>query len=49
MPGKWTEMDLKDWTSMSKEAFDRVFDQHPLKRTGYDGLMRNLKVNGFKA
>jgi epoxyqueuosine reductase len=36
-------MKEKDWYEMTEEIFDRVFKNTPVKRTGYNGLKRNLK------
>lgn len=37
------EMSRKDWLGMKKEDFDRMFSDSPLKRTGYDGILRNIE------
>lgn len=33
------------WEDMSEEKFNEVFHDSPIKRTGYKGLMRNLKYS----
>lgn len=37
-----TEMDKKDWEEMTKEVFNEVFRKSAVKRTKYNGLMRNI-------
>lgn len=37
------EWDEKDWHEMTEEAFRQIFRHSPIKRTGFDGLKRNLK------
>jgi epoxyqueuosine reductase len=32
-----------EWHEMTKELFDEIFEGSPVKRTGYEGLMRNVK------
>jgi epoxyqueuosine reductase len=32
-----------DWTELTREVFASVFKNSPVKRTGYDGLMRNIR------
>tara|TARA_B100000900_G_scaffold103254_1_gene85560 strand:+ start:135 stop:1067 length:933 start_codon:yes stop_codon:yes gene_type:complete len=36
-------MDKCDWLEMTKETFDKVFQKSPLKRTGFDGIKRNIE------
>ena len=36
-------MDKSDWLDMTKETFDKVFQKSPLKRTGFDGIKRNIE------
>lgn len=33
----------QDWENLSEETFREVFRESPLKRSGYNGLMRNLR------
>jgi len=33
-----------DWESMSKDRFDELFAASPIRRTGYEALMRNVSV-----
>lgn len=40
---KFLEMEKKDWNNLGEEEFQKIFRISALKRTGYDGLMRNLK------
>jgi epoxyqueuosine reductase len=37
------EMSAGEWHEMTREVFDEVFEGSPVKRTGYDGLMRNIQ------
>jgi epoxyqueuosine reductase len=32
-----------EWMKMTKEEFNEKFSQSPLKRTGYDGIQRNMR------
>ena len=34
----------KDWLSLTEADFDRIFAASPLKRLGYDRLMRNIRA-----
>lgn len=36
-------MSRKDWMEITEEVFDRIFYGTPVKRTGYEGLKRNLE------
>ncbi len=36
------EMGEREWTEMTEEVFRRVFRKSAVKRTGYEGLVRNL-------
>lgn len=40
------EMTKKEWTELSHESFDILFEGSAVKRTKYDGLMRNIKFLG---
>lgn len=40
---KFLSMSKNEWLEISKETFDKVFKDSPIKRTGYDGLKRNIK------
>lgn len=51
-PGKISDFHIKpeiqrynlhDWKELTEEVFNKVFKDSPLKRTGYDGMMRNIK------
>ena len=35
----------KDWIAMTEPEFDQLFAGSPVMRLGYDGLMRNIRVN----
>jgi len=37
------DMSRKDWMEITEEVFDRIFFGSPVKRTGFEGLQRNLR------
>ena len=37
-----SNMSKKEWEDLTKEVFDKVFKESPIKRTGYSGIKRNL-------
>ena len=37
-----SNMSKKEWKDLTKEVFDKVFKESPIKRTGYSGIKRNL-------
>lgn len=37
------DMTAADWRDLSEEVFQKVFKDSPLKRTKYEGLMRNIR------
>ena len=37
-----SDMSKKQWEDLTKEVFDKVFKDSPIKRTGYSGIKRNL-------
>ncbi|WP_258540332.1 tRNA epoxyqueuosine(34) reductase QueG [Parvicella tangerina] len=39
-------MTKKDWNELTKEKFQEVFQRSAVKRTKYEGLMRNIKFLG---
>ncbi len=39
-------MTKADWTELTEEVFDKVFDGSPLKRPGYENILRNLRFLG---
>ncbi len=43
MPEKVREMKKEDWLDITEEIFNDLFSDSPLKRTGYNGLMRNIR------
>jgi epoxyqueuosine reductase len=43
-PAELKSLRYDDWESMSKDRFDRIFSASPIKRTGYEALMRNVSV-----
>ncbi|GIV32263.1 MAG: epoxyqueuosine reductase [Saprospiraceae bacterium] len=38
------EMKREEWMNLTREAFDSLFAGSAVKRTGYQGLMRNLRM-----
>ncbi len=42
-PQGWEEFSKNEWQEMTKEVFQKVFKKSPVKRTGFDGLVRNIK------
>ena len=40
---KFLSMSKNEWLEITKETFDKVFKDSPVKRTAYDGLKRNIK------
>jgi epoxyqueuosine reductase len=43
-PEEIVNLRCHDWENMSKERFDRLFSFTPLTRTGYEGMMRNVRI-----
>jgi epoxyqueuosine reductase len=41
--GRLKEYKKEDWLELTAEVFDDLFSKSPLKRTGYEGLKRNIK------
>jgi epoxyqueuosine reductase len=39
------EMEKKDWIEITEETFQKVFAKSAVKRTGYNGFLRNIKFN----
>lgn len=37
------EMNQKDWQELTQEVFDQLFEGSAVKRTGYEGLKRNIR------
>ncbi|MEQ9468603.1 MAG: tRNA epoxyqueuosine(34) reductase QueG [Ekhidna sp.] len=42
-PQGWEELSKQDWQEMTKEVFQKVFKKSAVKRTKFEGLVRNLK------
>ena len=38
-------MDRKDWNSINKEQYQTIMKKSAIKRTKFDGLIRNIKLN----
>jgi len=44
MPGEGLlEMNKSDWLDLTEEVFKKTFKDSPVKRTGFEGLKRNIK------
>lgn len=41
--GRLMEMEKDDWSNLKEDRFNEIFSVSALKRTGFDGLKRNLK------
>ena len=41
-PGVWKDWNENDWREITEETFGRVFKNSAIKRTGFEGLKRNL-------
>ena len=39
------KMRKKDWISLTEQEFDEIFTGTPVKRVGYERLMRNIRAN----
>ena len=37
-----SNMSKKQWEDLTKEVFDKVFKDSPIKRTGFSGIKRNI-------
>ena len=35
----------EDWENLTKEKFKKLFSKSAMKRTKYEGLVRNIKLN----
>ena len=38
------DMKRSDWLDLTEEVFKEVFKKSPVKRTGYEGLLRNIQA-----
>jgi len=38
-------MNNDNWQSLSVESYKKIFKNSPIKRTKYEGLKRNIKLN----
>lgn len=46
-PGELLQMKSNDWAEITEEVFNKLFAHSAVKRTGYNGLKKNLKfING---
>jgi len=37
------ELDYSEWDEITEETFNKIFAESPLKRTGFEGMKRNLR------
>ena len=45
-PGeKLLEFKKNDWIEMTEEVFQTLFEKSPFKRSGFEGLKRNIRFN----
>jgi epoxyqueuosine reductase len=44
---KIMQMTSEDWLNLSSLEFDETFNKSPIKRTGFEGIKRNLKLLGI--
>ncbi|MFO8236386.1 MAG: tRNA epoxyqueuosine(34) reductase QueG [Bacteroidales bacterium] len=44
-PPELTEFSKTNWESLSEERYNQIFKKSAVKRTGYQGLMRNIQFN----
>ena len=42
--GEWFYYTQKDWDNLKQETFEILFKNSPIKRTKYEGLVRNIKA-----
>lgn len=42
-PQGWEDFSKKEWEEMTVEVFQKVFKKSPIKRTGFEGMKRNIK------
>lgn len=38
------QFDIEDWLQLNEERFKTIFKQSPLKRSGFEGIKRNLRL-----
>jgi epoxyqueuosine reductase len=41
--GEWPNFSQQEWLDLTEEIFQKKFSKSAITRTGYDGLMRNIK------
>lgn len=44
IPGELRSIKDNDWLTITEEKFNKIFTKSAVKRTGYDGLKRNIKA-----
>ena len=47
--GEWPDFTAREWKEMTEEVFRKQFPKSAVKRTGFDGLMRNIRAAGAPA
>lgn len=48
MPKGWEAFSKEDWQEMTEDVFQKVFQKSAVKRTKFEGLKRNIKVQKRK-
>ena len=48
MPKKLEEMKSDDWIELTQEVFGEMFSQSPVKRAGYEKLMKTIQFNEYR-
>ena len=41
--GELMQFEIEDWIHLNEERFKTIFKRSPLKRSGFDGIKRNLR------
>lgn len=47
--GEWPEFTKREWRELTEEVFRRQFPKSAVRRTGYEGLLRNIRTADGKA
>ena len=42
--GELMQFEIEDWIHLNEERFKNIFKRSPLKRSGFDGIKRNLRL-----
>jgi epoxyqueuosine reductase len=38
------QFNIEDWLDINEESFKKIFKHSPLKRSGFEGIKRNLRL-----